>query len=100
MDSRNFFNKVEDTVYKAAEVTSKKAKQISEITKLNFDCARKRDVIKQAKIEIGDRLYKELKDNPPENYEELFAKISLAEAEIAENMAKIAELKGRNKDTD
>lgn len=100
MADKDFFEKVGDTVYKAAEATGQVARQVADTAKLNYDNARLRDSIRKAFQEIGKKYFEEIKDAPGEEYMIEVGTILSARKTIEENKEKIEELKRKPADED
>ena len=98
METKEFYEKVTDSVNKAAVVTADAAKYIAEIAKLNYDNARKREDIKKAYIAIGKKYVELHRADMEEEFSQYIVTIAAAEAKIAENKARINDLKKKEED--
>lgn len=91
--TKDIANKVADGAKDAAETAADKAKAGSRIAKLNIEIATERDNMKKTYVEIGKLYYDTHKDDPDGFFIQLCDEITLAEKNIAEKEAEIAELK-------
>mgnify|MGYP002771440345 CR=1 FL=1 len=90
----DFFTKLGETLSDAGKDVSKKAKDITETTKLNLDIKSKEDYIRRQCTAIGRQYYELHKDDQEPLFEEI-PLIREAEEEIARMQRELAELKGQ-----
>lgn len=93
----DFFNKAKEKLTKTSSDVAKKAKNLTEIAKLNSQVASNESTIKATYTEIGKYVYENLKDNAPEEIAEKMAAIDNALAEIDRLKAEIMKVKGCQK---
>ena len=93
-----FIEKLSDTIYKAVDVTGQKAKEVGEFAKLNYENSRLKDEMERAYCEIGKKYFALIRSDCPEEYKEFADIIANAEAEIAANKERLAELKTKEND--
>ena len=91
--------KAADATKDIAEKAADKAKVGGRIAKLNIEIATERDNMKKTYVEIGKLYYDTHKDDPEGFFIQLCEEIALAEKNIADKEAEIAELK-KAKDDD
>lgn len=90
----DFFNKAKEKISKTSSDVAKKAKDLTELAKLNSQVASNESTIKATYTEIGKYVYENLKDNAPEEIAEKMNAIDTAMAEINRLKAEILKLKG------
>ncbi|MDD6160488.1 MAG: serine proteinase [Oscillospiraceae bacterium] len=81
---------------KARELTDTgmaKARELTEISKLKVQNVSEQDEIRRAYMELGKLYYAQHADAPEEGYAELCAKVTEANAKIAYNNERIADIK-------
>ncbi len=91
--TKDMAEKAADATKDIAEKAADKAKTGSRIAKLNIEIATERDNMKKTYIEIGKLYYDTHKDDPEGFFIQLCEEIALAEKNIADKEAEIAELK-------
>ncbi len=84
---------VKETVGNIAQAGVAQTKKLATTAKLKGDNMAQRDTIRKAYQAIGKLYYAKTKDNPEEDFAELFAKVDAAMATIAANEAALEELK-------
>ena len=88
--------KFDELKEKAAELANSgvaKSKTVAEYAKLKAACMAEEDAIKKAYIAIGKAVYEALENGTEAEIEAFVEKIKASKAVIAENTAKMAELK-------
>ncbi len=90
----DFFNKAKEKIAKTSGDVAKKAKDLTEIAKLNSQVSSNESTIKNTYSEIGQYVYENLKDDAPAEIAEKMTLIDNAVAEIARLKAEIMKLKG------
>lgn len=90
----DFFNKAKERIAKTSGDVAKKAKDITELTKLKSQVSTNESTIKTTYSEIGKYVYENLKDDAPAEMAEKMAIIDSAFAEIERLKAEILKLKG------
>lgn len=93
----DFFNKAKEKISKTSSDVAKKAKDLTEIAKLNSQISSNESRIKEAYLEIGKYVYENLKDNAPQEMAEKMTAIDTAKAEIERLKAEILKVKGSQK---
>ena len=96
--TKDMAEKAADATKDIAEKAADKAKTGSRIAKLNIEIATERDNMKKTYIEIGKLYYDTHKDDPEGFFIQLCEEIALAEKNIADKEAEIAELKAAKDD--
>ena len=96
--TKDMAEKAADATKDIAEKAADKAKAGGRIAKLNIEIATERDNMKKTFIEIGKLYYDTHKDDPEGFFIQLCEEIALAEKNIAEKEAEIAELKAGKED--
>lgn len=96
--TKDFAEKAVDVTKDAAEKAADKAKAGSRIAKLNIEIAGEKENMKKTYIEIGKLYYDTHKDDPEGFFIQLCEEIALAEKNIADKEAEIAELKAGDED--
>lgn len=91
--TKDIANKVADGAKDVADKAADTAKTGSRIAKLNIEIATERDNMKKTYLEIGKLYYDTHKDDPEGFFIQLCDEVTLAERNIAEKEAEIAELK-------
>jgi len=89
----SFFNDLGKKISGAAEVAADKAKELAEITKLNYEISSTQKQIDNDYNEIGRQIFQMEKDNPASPVAELCQKITAAQESIAALNAKIQQIK-------
>lgn len=89
----DFFSKLGEALYDAGNDVSKKAKDITETTKLNLDIKSKQEFIHRQYASIGRQYYELHKDDEEFPFEEMKI-IREAEAEVSRMKRELAERKG------
>lgn len=89
----DIFNKIGDTIFSTGKDVSKKAREISGITKLKMDIRMKEDFIEKQYAAIGKQYYATHKEEDVLSYDEMES-ISDALLEIENLKNKIMEMKG------
>ena len=87
------WNAIKDRVMDLTRTGVGKAKELGEIARLNLDNLSEEEKIKKAYIEIGQKYFELHKDAPEVEYAEWFNQIITAQANIAANKDKIADIK-------
>lgn len=90
----DFLNKAKEKIAKTGGDVAKKAKDITEITKLKSQIASNENAIKTTYSEIGKYVYENLKDDAPAEIAEKMTIIDSALAEIERLKEEILKLKG------
>ncbi len=93
----DFFNKAKEKITKTSSDVAKKAKDLSEISKLNAQITTNEAKIKATYSEIGQYVYENLKDDAPEEIAAKMAFIDKALAEIENIKNEILKVKGSQK---
>lgn len=93
----DFFNKAKEKLTKTGSDVAKKAKDISEIAKLNSQISSQESTVKAAYTEIGKYVYENLREDAPEEIAAKMAAIDEAVAEIDRLKAEILKVKGTQK---
>jgi len=96
--TKDIAEKAADATKDIAEKAADKARIGSRIAKLNIEIATERDNMKKTYIEIGKLYYDTHKDDPEGFFIQLCEEIALAEKNIADKEAEIAELKAAKDD--
>ena len=96
--TKDIAEKAADATKDIAEKAADKAKAGGRIAKLNIEIATERDNMKKTFIEIGKLYYDTHKDDPDGFFIQLCEEIALAEKNIADKEAEIAELKAEKAD--
>ena len=91
-----FFTKLGETISATGKDVSQKAKELTEIAKLNMDVKTKEDFVVKQYMEIGKQYFELHKDDEEPFFEEI-GLIKDALSEIDQLKAEIAELKGKKK---
>ncbi len=91
--TKDMAEKVADGAKDMADKAADTAKTGSRIAKLNIEIATERDNMKKTYLEIGKLYYDTHKDDPEGFFIQLCDEVALAEKNIAEKEAEIAELK-------
>ncbi len=91
--AKDFAGKAADVTRGVAGKAADKAKAGGRIAKLTVDIAREKDEMKKTFLEIGKLYYDTHKDNPDGFFTQLCEEIALAEKNVAEKEAELAELK-------
>ena len=91
--TKDIANKVADGAKDVADKAADTAKAGSRIAKLNIEIATERDNMKKTYLEIGKLYYDTHKDEPEGFFIQLCDEVTLAEKNIAEKEAEIAQLK-------
>ncbi|MBQ7775574.1 MAG: hypothetical protein IJ379_06605 [Lachnospiraceae bacterium] len=95
----DFFNKAKEKITRTSSDVAKKAKDFSEIAKLNSQISNKEGTIKATYAEIGMYVYENLKEDAPEEIATKMAAIDEALAEIDRLKNEILKVKGSQKCT-
>lgn len=93
-DSREFINKIGDTITTKGKEVSDKAKEVAEIVRLKNQIRTCEATVKCNYIEIGKQYYELHASTPEEHYAEQCIAINNAQDKIAECEQKIKEIKG------
>lgn len=96
--AKDIAEKAADSTRDFAEKAADKAKTGGRIAKLNIEIAGEKENMKKTFIEIGKLYYDTHKDDPDGFFIQLCEEIALAEKNIADKEAEIAELKAGNDD--
>lgn len=96
--TKDMAEKAADATKDIAEKAADKAKAGSRVAKLNIEIATERDNMKKTFIEIGKLYYDTHKEDPEGFFIQLCEEIALAEKNIADKEAEIAELKAAKDD--
>lgn len=96
--ARDFAEKAADSTKDLAGKVADKAKTGTRIAKLTMEIAGERENMKKAYVEIGKLYYDTHKDAPEGFFIQLCEEVALAERNIAEREAEIAELKASGSD--
>ena len=91
--TKDIAEKVADGAKDVADKAADTAKAGSRIAKLNIEIATERDNMKKTYLEIGKLYYDTHKDDPEGFFIQLCDEVTLAEKNIAEKEAEIAQLK-------
>lgn len=83
-----------------AQVGAAKAKELTDVAKLNIANSSEEDAIRRAYIDLGKLYYAERGMAPEPAYAGLCEKITEAKQRIEENKAKMAEMKGSESEED
>lgn len=95
----SFLNDLGKKISGAAEMATDKAKDLAEITKLNYDIASTQKQIESDYAEIGKQMFLLEKDNPLSPVTELCQKILAAQQTIADLNAKIQQIQTEGQTT-
>ena len=90
------FEELRDRALDLAQAGVAKAKELTDIAKINLANSAEEDAIKKAYAEIGKLYYAERGMAPDEAYVVLCQKITDSKAKIEENKAKIAAMKAQS----
>lgn len=93
----DFFNKAKEKITKTSSDVAKKAKDLSEMAKLNSQISSNESTVKAAYIEIGKYVYENLREDAPEEISSKMTAIDGALAEIERIKLEILKLKGSRK---
>ncbi len=93
----DFFNKAKEKITKTSSDVAKKAKDLTEIAKLNSQISSNESTIKATYAEIGKYVYENLRDDAPEEIAAKMAVIDNALAEIERLKNEILKVKGSQK---
>lgn len=93
----DFFNKIGDSIVNAAQEVSGKAKDMTDIAKLQSECKAKEETLEKQYLAIGKKFYQENKDVIPEGYTSLFNDVEATTARVNAIKDEIANLKGEKK---
>ena len=93
----DFFNKAKEKITKTGSDVAKKAKDLSEIAKLNSQISGYESTVKATYTEIGKYVYENLKEDAPEEIAAKMAAIDEALADIDRLKAEILKVKGTQK---
>ncbi len=96
--TKDFAEKAADKTKDLAEKAADKAKATARIAKLNMEISAEKDNMKKTYLEIGKLYYDTHKENPEGFFIQLCEEIALAEKNIADKQAEIAELKTKDED--
>ncbi len=96
--AKDIAGKAADSTRDFAGKAAEKAKAGSRIAKLNIEIAGEKENMKKTYIEIGKLYYDTHKDDPEGFFIQLCEEIALAEKNIADKEAEIAELKAKDAD--
>jgi len=96
--TKDFAEKAVDVTKDVAEKAGDKAKAGTRIAKLNIEIAGEKENMKKTFIEIGKLYYDTHKEDPEGFFIQLCEEIALAEKNIADKEAEIAELKSAKDD--
>ena len=96
--AKDIAEKAADATKDIADKAADKAKAASRIAKLNIEIAGEKDNMKKTFIEIGKLYYDTHKDDPEGFFIQLCEEIALAEKNIADKEAEMAELKAEKED--
>lgn len=96
--TKDIAEKAADATKDMAEKAAEKAKAGGRIAKLSMEIATEKDNMKKTYIEIGKLYYDTHKDDPEGFFIQLCEEIALAEKNIADKEAEIAELKAGEDD--
>lgn len=89
-----FFDKMIDTVSAAGKTVADKTKSVADTANVSYLLSSEEKSYDKMLTDIGRIFYAANKDNPPQEYIELFAKLDLSEKKQAELKAKLSEIKG------
>ena len=90
------FEELRDRALDLAQAGVAKAKELTDIAKINLANSAEEDAIKKAYVEIGKLYYAERGMTPDEAYVSLCQKITESKAKIEENKARIAAMKAQD----
>lgn len=93
----DFFNKAKEKISKTGTDVAKKAKDLTEIAKLNSQISSNESTIKATYTEIGKYVYENLREDAPEEMVAKMTVIDEAKAEIERLQAEILKVKGSAK---
>lgn len=93
----DFFNKAKEKISKTSSDVAKKAKDLTEIAKLNSQISTNESTIKATYIEIGKYVFENLREDAPEEIAAKMTAIDNALAEIDRLKAEILKVKGSQK---
>lgn len=89
-----FLDSLMDTMTDTGKGVVKKAKDVTEVTKITGQISAEENEIKQAYLVIGKKYYEEVQQEVPEGFSEDFSRIEKAKAKISELKERQKELKG------
>ncbi|MGI5902514.1 MAG: hypothetical protein ACOX7U_08695 [Desulfitobacteriia bacterium] len=89
----DFLEKIGRKIGDVAETATDKAKDLAEITKLNFTIDSETKQIKRYYQKIGETVFEQEKDNPDSQFADLIQKIRASQEIIAKFKDKITEIK-------
>lgn len=93
----DFFNKAKEKISKTSSDVAKKAKDLTEIAKLNSQISSNESTIKATYTEIGKYVYENLREDAPEEIAAKMTAIDNALAEIERLKAEVLKVKGSQK---
>ena len=93
----DFFNKAKEKISKTSSDVAKKAKDLTEIAKLNSQVSANESTIKATYTEIGKYVYENLREDAPEEIAAKMTAIDNAKAEIERLQNEILKVKGSQK---
>ena len=97
--TRDTAAKTADKTREVAEKAADKAKAGARIAKLNIEIAGEKENMKKTYLEIGKLYYETNKEDPEGFFIQLCEEIALAEKNIADKEAEIADLKAEDDDS-
>ena len=99
-NTRDFADKAGDSVKDFAGKAADKVKAGGRIAKLTMEISSERETMKKAYLEIGRLYYEKHKEDPEGFFVQLCEEVALAEKNIADKEAEIAELKSNRNEPD
>lgn len=89
-----FFEKIGNKISSGGKDVAKKAKDITELTKLNSRIKNYEDMIKELQLQIGKLYFEANRNNPAPEFMELFQNVINAQGEIDRCRDEICTIKG------
>ncbi len=89
-----FFEKIGNKISSGSKDVAKKAKDLTELTKLNSRIKNYEDLIKELQLQIGKQYFEATRDNPTPEFMELFQNVINAQGEISRCREEIFTIKG------
>ena len=99
-NTRDFADKAGDSVKDFAGKAADKVKAGGRIAKLTMEISSEKETMKKAYLEIGRLYYEKHKDDPEGFFAQLCEEVAVAEKNIADKEAEIAELKSKKDEPD
>lgn len=90
----DFLNKIGDSIVSATQGVSEKAKDVTDIAKLQYEMKTKEEFLNKKYQEIGKMYYQTSKDAFSEEYTTLFDEVEATLDKLSEIKAQIAGIKG------